>query len=283
MEDGGFTVVQHRRNQRGRSAKWGKRPTHANRFEPTQAPFTQQACRALETKVQSAKQQLTQSLFLHELKSHLPNNIHQLACFGIGNFADVPAATFQVALSFILYDHVRQRAPPGQDVDFNSYDPIFSELEKGFLERCHCHVPKSNEEGRRCAPNVTLFFMPHCGRQLYANLLRANWSIENLQRLIIIGNSFEEYCIATHGAENGDLISRAAEFVTETSLSGTSPGRFANAFCSIRLHTFDPSHLSRAPDPFWRLDPESPISASGELLSQTDIILASESKEMYPE
>lgn len=39
----------------------------------------------------------------------------------------------------------------------------------------------------------TLFYMPHCGRAMYNNLLWANWSPQDLSQLALIGNSFQSY------------------------------------------------------------------------------------------
>ena len=67
------------------------------------------------------------------------------------------------------------------------YDPVLGEDERAMLRARGCGVPERNEEGRRSVAaaeaegaegegvegveGVTLFFMPHCGRQLYANVL----------------------------------------------------------------------------------------------------------------
>jgi len=41
--------------------------------------------------------------------------------------------------------------------------------------------------------NPTLLFMPHCDRNLYENVLRANWTQERLQNMLLIANCFSEY------------------------------------------------------------------------------------------
>eukprot|EP00290_Baffinella_frigidus_P025245 CAMPEP_0180254038 /NCGR_PEP_ID=MMETSP0987-20121128/39945_1 /TAXON_ID=697907 /ORGANISM="non described non described, Strain CCMP2293" /LENGTH=65 /DNA_ID=CAMNT_0022222995 /DNA_START=18 /DNA_END=211 /DNA_ORIENTATION=+ len=50
-----------------------------------------------------------------------------------------------------------------------------------------------NEVGLRRVEATTLFYMPHCGRRLYSNVLRANWSPLLLAKAPIFGNSFSEY------------------------------------------------------------------------------------------
>ena len=43
--------------------------------------------------------------------------------------------------------------------------------------------------------------MPHCTKPLYSNVLWANWSLDNLQLISIIGNSFihynQRYCLSS--------------------------------------------------------------------------------------
>lgn len=37
----------------------------------------------------------------------------------------------------------------------------------------------------------TLFWMPHCPKELYATVLESNWNSSNLSNIVILGNSFE--------------------------------------------------------------------------------------------
>lgn len=46
------------------------------------------------------------------------------------------------------------------------------------------------QEGKRLATKPTLFYLMHCGKALYNNLLWKNWSTRCLPLMIIIGNSF---------------------------------------------------------------------------------------------
>lgn len=50
-------------------------------------------------------------------------------------------------------------------------------------------VPR--QEGKHGVDGAaTLFYMVHCGKALYNNLLWSNWSPAALSKLVIIGNSF---------------------------------------------------------------------------------------------
>lgn len=42
----------------------------------------------------------------------------------------------------------------------------------------------------------TLAYMPHCPKELYDALLRANWSKDGLRRLVLCGNDLERYSMS---------------------------------------------------------------------------------------
>lgn len=46
------------------------------------------------------------------------------------------------------------------------------------------------QEGKRLVEKPTFFYLMHCGKALYNNLLWKNWSARGLPLMIIIGNSF---------------------------------------------------------------------------------------------
>lgn len=50
-------------------------------------------------------------------------------------------------------------------------------------------VIEDNEHGRRCVDRKTVFFMPHCGKTLYENVLACNWG-PAMEKLVIIGNRY---------------------------------------------------------------------------------------------
>ncbi|XP_040432472.1 SRR1-like protein [Cygnus olor] len=57
------------------------------------------------------------------------------------------------------------------------FDPSFSELEVAALGELGLRLLPENEEGKHRGPGgPTLFYMVHCGKALYNNLLWRNWS-----------------------------------------------------------------------------------------------------------
>lgn len=74
-----------------------------------------------------------------------------------------------------------------------------------------------------------MFFMPHCGRRLYSNLLCTNWSAHQLQNVVLIGNSFDNFVLRC--ADCAALVSALTR--AHRSLSSVKTARF------MRLaHTF---------------------------------------------
>lgn len=110
-----------------------------------------------------------------------------------------------------------------------------------------------DERGRREVKVPTLFFMPHCEVQLYDNLLDANWGCENLNKMVILGNSFgeyERYVEEKKGAsgsvkveEAGKRVIGSRRFVREVRLEGgedcDNDNGFFRAFHDISWHFFD--------------------------------------------
>ncbi|KFO88151.1 SRR1-like, partial [Buceros rhinoceros silvestris] len=65
------------------------------------------------------------------------------------------------------------------------FDPAFSAQEVAALGQLGLQEGKHSVEG-----SATLFYMVHCGKALYNNLLWRNWSAGALSKMVIIGNSF---------------------------------------------------------------------------------------------
>ena len=81
-----------------------------------------------------------------------------------------------------------------EPLPFMVYDPVMVEAEVRCVRRRGGSVPAHNDEGRvRIEGRRCLCYLPHCTRQLYANLLAANWGAHQLSRLVVIGNASGDF------------------------------------------------------------------------------------------
>lgn len=110
-----------------------------------------------------------------------------MVIYGIGSIESFEPPRLQLSLAILMkrnFDWIGE---------IEVFDPIISLTESKVLTSLGCSVLSINEQGRRQALKPTLFFMPHCEAELYDNLLEANWGVDQLNRLIVFGNSFGAY------------------------------------------------------------------------------------------
>lgn len=140
------------------------------------------------------------------------------------------------------------------------------------------------QEGKRPATKPTLFYVMHCGKALYNNLLWKNWNTQCLPLMTIIGNSFNGMrdrfvqCINKGDAvdETGgemmfsvcflnrtierefkrdySYITQALSVCEESQLP--CPSRFIDVFGDTAIITFPTYSLNRLPQSTWAEPPE---------------------------
>ncbi|XP_037339196.1 SRR1-like protein [Pungitius pungitius] len=194
------------------------------------------------------------------LSKHLPNGdtegrqCEQLecVCYGLGSFSSCVSARFQLAMLLLLLDagHI-----PLQDCSV--YDPAFSSGEKAVLGELGLTVLTENEEGKRLATKPTLFYLMHCGKALYNNLLWKNWSVRCLPLVILIGNGFNGMMDRTVEREfkrDYRYITEALSLCEERPLP--CPSRLIDVFSDTAVITFPSSGLDRLPQSTWEEPPE---------------------------
>jgi SRR1 len=160
--------------------------------------------------------------------------IDEMICLGIGNFSKghptyLEAPLWQVSFALALQDELKC-----SKVSF--FDPVALPIEKEYLRQKHpgCFtVLETNDRGRyKPQPGRALFFLPHCPRRLYENILRENWGRADVD-LWLIGNSLERL------AESCDFMPCTRlllPFCTITPLRSTkhelqrAPGNLEGAF-----------------------------------------------------
>ena len=70
------------------------------------------------------------------------------------------------------------------------YDPILTDSEKIVLRKLNLKPLETNQEGHYLyEKSTTIYFLPHCPKQLVNNLLWSNWN--NLDFVYIICNSLK--------------------------------------------------------------------------------------------
>ncbi|XP_026178607.1 SRR1-like protein [Mastacembelus armatus] len=176
----------------------------------------------------------------------------ECVCYGLGSFSSCVSARYQLAMLLLLLD---ARRIPLKDCSL--YDPAFSSGERDVLKELGLTVLTENEEGKRRTAKPTLFYLMHCGKALYNNLLWKNWSTQCLPLMIIIGNSFsgmQDRTIEREFKRDYSYISQAVSVCEERSLP--CPSRLIDVFSDTAVITFPTSSLNRLPQSTWAEPPE---------------------------
>ncbi|XP_043103131.1 SRR1-like protein [Puntigrus tetrazona] len=175
-------------------------------------------------------------------------------CYGLGHFASCASARYQLAMLLLLLETLQ--IPAGR---CSVYDPVFSESEREALEELGFTVLTENEEGKRGVYHPTLFYLMHCGKALYNNLLWRNWTPQTLPKIIIIGNSFhgiQERMLQREFERDYSFLSNIVSACDETPLP-CSP-RFLDVFNDTALVRFPLENLNKLPECTWA-DPSEPL------------------------
>ncbi|MBN3311813.1 SRR1L protein, partial [Atractosteus spatula] len=173
-------------------------------------------------------------------------------CYGLGNFSSCVSSRYQLALLLLLLESL-QVSPQRCCV----YDPVFSAAETKVLQALGLTVLTENEEGKRLVCRPTLFYLIHCGKALYNNLLWRNWSTDSLPLLTIVGNSFcgiQESTLERVLQRDYTYIRDIVRACEETPLP--CPPRFLDVFNNTVLLRFPPEPLGALPSDTWADPPE---------------------------
>ncbi|XP_063171540.1 SRR1-like protein [Candoia aspera] len=178
----------------------------------------------------------------------------QCVCYGLGSFCSCAKARLQLAFLLLLLEELKI----SPEMCF-VFDPIFSALEIEVLSGLGLTVLQWNEEGKRSIRGPTLFYMVHCGKALYNNLLWSNWSLEALSQMVVVGNSFrgfEERLLAKVFHENYSYIAKVLEATQEEALP-PHPQQ-PDVFNDISIHRFPLWKLRALPQGCWAC-PQEPV------------------------
>jgi hypothetical protein len=134
-------------------------------------------------------------------------------CYGIGRISEFKHVEYQLALLVLVLRRNALGCFKSQQFEF--YDPIMNAVEIKAMEYFGGRKIAKNEQGKRRIVQPTLFYMPHCVKELYNNVLWANWPLENIRNVFIIGNSLNEYLEKSkcNGKNNSSTYKPSADHV----------------------------------------------------------------------
>ncbi|KAG7280912.1 hypothetical protein CRUP_009199 [Coryphaenoides rupestris] len=131
----------------------------------------------------------------------------ECVCYGLGPFSSCVSARYQLAMLLLLLETL--------------------------------------QEGKRLTKRPTVFYLMHCGKALYNNLLWRNWKRDTLPLLTIIGNSFS------------GIQDRCAVVACEERLLPCPP-RLLDVFNDTAVITFSRGGLGQLPQSTWMAEPAEP-------------------------
>jgi len=112
----------------------------------------------------------------------------QILCLGLGSPSSSPNSRAQLAF---LLEICKSTAIKPDNVFI--YDPVFSEEDDALFEQLGFRVLSENKDGRHTLDAPTILWMPHCDLDLYESVLAANWSREQLGRMVLVSNRLGDY------------------------------------------------------------------------------------------
>lgn len=171
--------------------------------------------------------------------------IKEIICLGIGRISSCYIAKYQLSFISAIKEFFGV-----SNIKF--FDPVLSSGEKQLLETLRYEVLTENTEGKYSVQHPTVFYLPHCPKQITNNLLFSNWNPDNIRNLILICNSFKSVIEKTPERflrPNAHYILEINPYVNESEIENNF--RFSDIFNDFSLHTFPSDKLSIAPASVW--------------------------------
>lgn len=196
-------------------------------------------------KIIAAKEDIRVSGFYDKLVPNLKTRFKRqrvidIVSYGLGQYSKCVSARYQFAFLLLLKDYY--------EAQVFVYDPIFSHVDIEIAKHFDCIVLDFNEEGKRQVILPTVFFLPHCPKQLTNNILWKNWG-KGLSECVIIGNSFEKIIESNSDRilkESLLYVFHASTFVTELKIDNCF--RFQDIFNDLSVHFFLEEDIELLPD-----------------------------------
>lgn len=152
-----------------------------------------------------------------DASSSTPPKIDRIICLGLGSMESIAIgasrARAQFAFLLLLTEFFQAASGAGHKLQRAICEPMFTAqdvaLARHFgiqllenrsgrysqLEPLPLASPSSSQSSSTSdivSSSGTLYWMPHCPKELYASLLHFNWNLSALNKTVIIGNSFAD-------------------------------------------------------------------------------------------
>ncbi|XP_044262199.1 SRR1-like protein [Tribolium madens] len=244
----GFKLIRYKRGNKSSKYKTLSK-SHEIELQPNKE--------ATLKRIHEAKSEINSSdLFasavasLREALTTLSNpNIKEIICFGLGRIGECMISRYQLGFLLCLKDL--------HNAEVKIYDPVFTETDRWLLRQFQCEILTENSEGKYRVgdKHTTIFYMPHCPKQLTNNLLWANWGL-NLNSCIIIANSFNSIIENSPKRvlnQNQYLVNI---FPHVLELAVINSFRFFEIFNDTAIHIFPWNKIKLLSDDFWEVGAE---------------------------
>jgi hypothetical protein len=177
--------------------------------------------------------------------------IKEIICLGIGRISNCSIARHQLAFISLIGTQL------GISISF--FDPVLSNSDKEILKALNYEILSQNKEGSYLVQQSTLFYLPHCPKQITNNLLFSNWTPDQLSKVFLICNSFKTIIETTPERilrPNAHFILEISPFAEEKKIENNF--RFTDIFNDFAIINFPSEKLEKAAKSFWsdRLEPK---------------------------
>lgn len=172
-------------------------------------------------------------------------SIKEIICLGIGKISEDIIARHQLVFISIVKEKFKI-----SNIKF--YDPVFDQNDKDILSSLNFEILKDNTEGKYTALEHTIFYLPHCPKQITNNLLYSNWNFTGLKNLILICNSFKTIIESTPERflkPNAHYLLEVNHYTTELEIENSF--KFNDIFNDFSIHYFQSTNLPEASSDFW--------------------------------
>ena len=177
-------------------------------------------------------------------------SVKEIICLGIGKISEDIIAKHQLEFISIIKEKF-------QIDSIKFYDPVLDQNDRSILDFFNYEVLLDNREGKYTIEHPTIFYLPHCPKQITNNLLYSNWNIEGLKNLILICNSFKsikESIPERFLRPNAHYLLEISSFTKELEILNTF--KFSDIFNDFSIHSFPSANLPEKSSNFWNDHPE---------------------------